>query len=121
MRDIINLCDSDSDADIPSAPVKLEVKLELSAASVPQPEGRFPKRDLIHVSRTEKVERVVHLKCIPERFEVPDADTACVLDFSNDARAKKETRKGKPKGLDAFLKAEVSDGSVRATRLRLTS
>ncbi|KAK6995619.1 hypothetical protein R3P38DRAFT_2485248, partial [Favolaschia claudopus] len=63
-------------------------------------------RNKIKISRTEKVECVVELSEIPERFPVPAVDTAYILDFSGDERAGKETKGGKLKGFDAFLKEE---------------
>ncbi|KAJ6560476.1 hypothetical protein B0H10DRAFT_2240405 [Mycena sp. CBHHK59/15] len=74
-----------------------------SEAGGANPEGQ------IVVTRTEKVECVVDLTEVPERFPVPEVDTAFILDFSRDRRAKQETKGGKPKGLGAFLKAERTD------------
>ncbi|KAJ7430815.1 hypothetical protein B0H11DRAFT_902572 [Mycena galericulata] len=114
LRDIINLCDSDSDAEAPPAGIKVEVKLEPSVTSHQEPAGRIRKGKIV-VTRTEKVERVVYLTDVPERFPVPEVDTAFILDFSRDSRAKQETKGGKPKGLDAFLKAEDQDSWGKGT------
>ncbi|KAJ7468183.1 hypothetical protein FB451DRAFT_1560649 [Mycena latifolia] len=109
LREIINLCSDDD----PSDPVKHEVKVEPSLASHKQPPGRFRKggatTPVIRITRNEKVVRVVELKQIPERFPITDEDTAFILDFSGDDRAKKQTKGGKPRGLDAFLKNEDQD------------
>ncbi|KAJ7912257.1 hypothetical protein B0H13DRAFT_1875058 [Mycena leptocephala] len=50
----------------------------------------------------------LELNVIPERFAVPNVNTAYILDFSDDDRSKKLTKAGKPTGLGAFLKAEFS-------------
>lgn len=62
------------------------------------------------VTRKQKVDVIEYLDGVPSRWPVPAVDTAYVLDFSDNARLleKADTVKGKPKGLDAFLKAEVS-------------
>ena len=59
------------------------------------------------VTRKVKVDAVEHLDSVPSRWPVPTVDTAYILDgkVSKDA----ETVKGKPKGLDAVIKAEVRD------------
>ncbi|KAF8143302.1 hypothetical protein K438DRAFT_2026358 [Mycena galopus ATCC 62051] len=107
LRDVIYLCNSD--AKTPPPRIKLEVKPDPLATSHPKPARCFPKGNKINISSTEKVDCVIELKEIPVRFLVPEVDTAYILDFSGDNRAKKATRGGKPKGLDALLKAEVSD------------
>lgn len=58
-----------------------------------------------------------HLNGIPTCWPIPKVETAYVLDFNKDARISKdaETLKGKPKGLDSFLKAEVSDYHINLT------
>jgi hypothetical protein len=66
----------------------------------------------IIVTRKTKVDTVEHLQGVPARWPVPAVDTAYVLDFSNDVPGNSETKNGKPKGLDAFLKAEVCDNEV---------
>ncbi|KAJ6540237.1 hypothetical protein B0H10DRAFT_2203654 [Mycena sp. CBHHK59/15] len=113
LREVINICDSESGGDVEarSARVKREPKREPSLAAPKPPAGRFRKADptLIRITRTVNVAQVVELKEIPERFPVPDVDTAYILNFSGDSRAKKQTKGGKPKGLDAFLKAEDQD------------
>ncbi|KAJ7628068.1 hypothetical protein B0H17DRAFT_1218393 [Mycena rosella] len=106
LREIINLCSSESDAEPRTPRIKLEAKREPLLAL---PAGRFHKATEIRISRSEKVQRVVELTEIPARWPVPDVDTAYILDFSTDDRAKKETKGGKPAGLDAFLKAEDQD------------
>ncbi|KAJ6607544.1 hypothetical protein B0H10DRAFT_2439533 [Mycena sp. CBHHK59/15] len=113
LREVINICDSESGGDVEarSARVKREPKREPSLATPKPPTGRFRKADptLIRITRTVNVAQVVELKEIPARFPVPDVDTAYILNFSGDSRAKKQTKGGKPKGLDAFLKAEDQD------------
>ncbi|KAJ6624578.1 hypothetical protein B0H10DRAFT_2430864 [Mycena sp. CBHHK59/15] len=103
LREVINICDSESGGDVEarSARVKREPKREPSLAAPKPPAGRFRKADPTLI--------LVELKEIPERFPVPDVDTAYILNFSGDSRAKKQTKGGKPKGLDAFLKAEDQD------------
>ncbi|KAJ7856206.1 hypothetical protein B0H14DRAFT_3448547 [Mycena olivaceomarginata] len=113
LLDIINLCDSESDTETPPSRIKLEAKPQPAAASQHKP-GRFRKvngLELIKISRSQNVHHVVQLNQIPVRWPAaePDSDTAFVLDFSSDDRAKKQTRAGKPKGLDALLKVEDQD------------
>jgi hypothetical protein len=107
LRDIINLCsDSDDPDDVPSS-VKVEIKVEPSLVS--RPPGRAQKApDEIRITRSEKVTQVIELTEVPDCFPIYEQDTAFILDFSHSDRAKKETKTGKPKGLDAFLKSEVS-------------
>ncbi|KAJ6607033.1 hypothetical protein B0H10DRAFT_2228341 [Mycena sp. CBHHK59/15] len=57
----------------------------------------------------------VDLTEVPERFPIPEVDTAFILDFSRDRCAKQETKGGKPKGLGAFLKAEDQDSWGKGT------
>ncbi|KAJ6499878.1 hypothetical protein DFH09DRAFT_1444950 [Mycena vulgaris] len=98
-----------------SAPqIKLKIKQEPPVASRSIP-SRPQKGGQIRISRTEKVDRVVELSAVPDRWEVPEVDTAYILDFSKDNRAKGETRTGKPKGLDAFLKSEDQDSWGKGT------
>ncbi|KAK6981309.1 hypothetical protein R3P38DRAFT_3234310 [Favolaschia claudopus] len=52
---------------------------------------------------------MVELSEIPERFPGSEVDTAFILDCSGDERAKKETKRGKPKSFDAFPKEEDQD------------
>ncbi|KAJ7508089.1 hypothetical protein B0H11DRAFT_2218088 [Mycena galericulata] len=52
---------------------------------------------------------------ILRRAPVSDVDAAYILDFSGYYRAKKQTKAGKTKGLDAFLKAEDQDSCGRGT------
>ncbi|KAK6997504.1 hypothetical protein R3P38DRAFT_3219590 [Favolaschia claudopus] len=108
LNNIINLCDSDSDADIRLS-IKSKTKSEPLSDALKLSSGRFPKAKKINISRTEKVDRVVELLEIPERFPVPEVDTAFILDFSGDERAKRGTKGGKPKGLNAILKEEDQD------------
>jgi hypothetical protein len=102
LRDIINLCTSESE----SEPIKLEPTTTTPLSS--KPAGRFPKGAKISITRKEKVDRVVHLSEIPTRWAVSNVDTAYILDFSNDSRVKQESDGKKPKGFDEFLKKEVS-------------
>ncbi|KAJ7809808.1 hypothetical protein B0H13DRAFT_2478429 [Mycena leptocephala] len=107
-HDIINLCsDSDDPDDVPSS-VKVEIKTEPTLISWPP--GRARKAlDEICITRSEKVTQIIELTEVPDRFPIYEQDTAFILDFSHDDRAKKETKTGKPKGLDAFLKSEDQD------------
>jgi hypothetical protein len=59
------------------------------------------------------VDAVIYLSEVPARWPISEVDTAYILDFSHVDGAKAETKGGKPKGLDAFLKAEVSGKSWR--------
>ncbi|KAJ7110232.1 hypothetical protein C8R43DRAFT_1139479 [Mycena crocata] len=115
LREILNLCTSESDSEACAAPIKLEIKQEPSVRSHAPPSGRFHKAEQIRITRSEKVDRVEILSEVPDRWPVSDVDTAYILDFSSDDRAKKETRGGKPKGLDAFLKAEDQDSWGKGT------
>jgi hypothetical protein len=88
------------------------IDCRIIAADSPSHEGL--KKDALGrvvVTRKMKVDAVEHLQEIPSRWPVPTVDTAYVLDFSDDMRLLDQsgTAKGKPKGLDAFLKAEVCD------------
>lgn len=69
------------------------------------------------MTRKVKVDAVKHLDGIPTHWPIPKVETAYVLDFNKDTRLSKdtETLKGKPKGLDLFLKAEVSDYHIKLT------
>ncbi|KAJ7663289.1 hypothetical protein DFH06DRAFT_1395473 [Mycena polygramma] len=110
LQDVINLC-SDSDSDVPPATIKQEIKSEPAVPSAPQRAGRFPKgATFVRINRSEKVDRLVDLGGnIPERFPIYEDDVGIILDFSHDERAKKETKTGKPMGLDAFVKLEDQD------------
>ena len=110
LHDIVDLCSSDSGPDTPPRPrIKIEApKGAASSNRKPAAAGRFRKGASINVSRTEKVDRVVAFEKIPVRFPVPEVDTAFIFDFSHEDRAMEKTKGGKPKGLDTFLKAEVS-------------
>ena len=65
----------------------------------------------IIVTQKVKVNAVEHFEEIPSHWPVPSVNTAYVLDFSDDMRLPDQggTEKGKPKGLDVFLKVEVCD------------
>ncbi|KAJ7261422.1 hypothetical protein C8J57DRAFT_1513953 [Mycena rebaudengoi] len=114
LRNIINLCTSESE----SEPIKLEQTPTTPLSSEPapsKPAGRFPKGAKISITRKEKVDRVVHLSEIPARWPVSNVDTAYILDFSNDSRVKQESDGKKPKGFDEFLKKEDQDSWGKGT------
>ncbi|KAJ7233642.1 hypothetical protein C8J57DRAFT_1576159 [Mycena rebaudengoi] len=114
LRNIINLCTSESE----SEPIKLEQTPTTPLSSEPapsKPAGRFPKGAKISITRKEKVDRVVHLSEIPARWPVSNVDTAHILDFSNDSRIKQESDGKKPKGFDEFLKKEDQDSWGKGT------
>ncbi|KAJ7229360.1 hypothetical protein C8J57DRAFT_1583306 [Mycena rebaudengoi] len=114
LRDIINLCTSESE----SEPIKLESSHMTPPSSKPpaaKPAGRFAKGTKIVITRKEKVDRVVHLSEIPARWPVADVDTAYVLDFSKDSRHKRNSNGKKPKGFDEFLKKEDQDSYGKGT------
>ncbi|KAJ6565748.1 hypothetical protein B0H10DRAFT_2445014 [Mycena sp. CBHHK59/15] len=92
--------------------IKVEPKLEPVPASVTTPITTKQSKDRrIVIMKRESVEKVVELSGIPERWPVPDVDTAYILDLSGiDSRVTRgETYTGKPKGLDTLLKAEDQD------------
>ncbi|KAJ7245593.1 hypothetical protein C8J57DRAFT_1679695 [Mycena rebaudengoi] len=114
LRNIINLCTSESE----SEPIKLEQTPTTPLSSEPapsKPAGRFPKGAKISITRKEKVDRVVHLSEIPARWPASNVDTAYILDFSNDSRVKQESDGKKPKGFDEFLKKEDQDSWGKGT------
>ncbi|KAJ6600216.1 hypothetical protein B0H10DRAFT_2441123 [Mycena sp. CBHHK59/15] len=103
--------------------IKVEPKLEPVPASVTTPITTKQSKDRrIVITKRESVEKVVELSGIPERWPVPDVDTAYILDLSGiDSRVTRgETYTGKPKGLDTLLKAEDQDSwEMEATAARL--
>ncbi|KAJ7868174.1 hypothetical protein B0H13DRAFT_2558867 [Mycena leptocephala] len=113
-HDIINLCsDSDDPDDVPSS-VKVEIKTEPTVISWPP--GRARKApDEIRITHSETVTQIIELTEVPDRFPIYEQDMAFILDFSHDDRTKKETKTGKPKGLDAFLKSEDQDSWGKGT------
>lgn len=80
--------------------------LETSPSDNDEPErdrdGRFI------VTQKFKVDAVEHLDSVPIRWPVPKVETAYVLDFTDKAGLL-GNKKGNPKSLDAFLKAEDQD------------
>lgn len=109
LRDIINLCTSESESEIT---IKQEPTTSIPLSSKPaasKPAGRFSAGKKIVITRKEQVDAVVYLSEIPARWPVSDVDTAYIVDFTNDSRVKKGANGEKPKGLDEFLKKEVSE------------
>jgi len=97
--------------------IKMEEKHKLQ--SDPDSNSHFtsegPPKDAsgrIIVTRKMKVDAVEHLQGVLTCWPVPAVDTAYVLDFSKDVLRSLETKNKRPKGLDAFLKAEVCDNEV---------
>jgi hypothetical protein len=125
--EVIEILDSSGDEGETTQAIKAEprdttAKSDSKSGSIPiniqnspagSPSHALPKDTAgrIIVTRKVKVDAVEHLEGIPSRWPVPSVDTAYVLDFSDDMRLPDQggTAKGKPKGLDVFLKAEVCD------------
>jgi hypothetical protein len=86
-----------------------------------QPAGQRAKAntDKIRVTRKEKVDKVIYLSGVPERWPAtdPDLDVAFVVDLSEDPRVKKLLKGDKLGGLDALLKRDVSDTFCPKTAL----
>ncbi|KAJ7265127.1 hypothetical protein C8J57DRAFT_1470213 [Mycena rebaudengoi] len=115
LRDIINLCTSESESEIT---IKQEPTTSIPLSSKPaasKPAGRFSAGKKIVITRKEKVDAVVYLSEIPARWPVSDVDTTYIVDFTNDSRVKKGANGEKPKGLDEFLKKEDQDSWGKGT------
>ncbi|KAJ7358531.1 hypothetical protein DFH08DRAFT_953663 [Mycena albidolilacea] len=120
LPEIINLCSDSDDSDIEaSAPIKQEVKLEDSPMAQPAGQRAKANTDKIRVTRKEKVDKVIYLSGVPERWPAadPDLDVAFVVNLSNDLRVKKLLKGDKLGGLDAQLKRDISDTFRRKTAL----
>jgi hypothetical protein len=110
LREIINLCSDSDDSDIEvSTPIKQEVKLEYLPMAQPAGQRAKADTDKICVTRKEKVDKVIYLSGVPERWPAtdPDLDVAFVVDLSEDPRVKKLLKGDKLAGLDALLKRDV--------------
>lgn len=120
--EVVEILDSSSDETqaIKAEPRDTTAKSDSKSGSTPiniqnslagSPSHALPKDTAgrIIVTRKVKVDAVEHLEGIPSCWPVPSVDTAYVLDFSDDTRLPDQggTAKGKLKGLDVFLKAEV--------------
>jgi hypothetical protein len=114
--EIIEILDS-SDEEPMVIKMEEKYKPQSDPSSNPQVETEDPPKDAsgrIIVTRKMKVDAVKYLPAVLTHWPVPAVDTAYVLDFSEDVPGNSETKKGKPKGLDAFLKAEVRVNSNEA-------
>ncbi|KAJ7651799.1 hypothetical protein B0H17DRAFT_1215189 [Mycena rosella] len=126
--EVIEISDSDSDSAAPGQPapppkkhvkhatVKIEPGTEPptsipSESVVPSVILKRTKNGRIFITKRESVECVIELDRIPKRWSVDEVDTAYILDLSNTSNgpARTETFTGRPKGFDAFLKAEDQD------------
>ncbi|KAJ7128351.1 hypothetical protein C8R44DRAFT_732685 [Mycena epipterygia] len=145
--EVIDISDDDSDSSAPlppPIPPKKRVKHVIvkteptgdplpSASIAPSTPAFFiivkhNKADRVIITQKENVARIVSLDHIPPRLP-PDADTAYIITLTgaNMIKGRKETFTGRPKGLDALLKAEDQDlwgqgsngSTVRDTKLTI--
>jgi hypothetical protein len=107
---IIEILDSSDEEQLD---VKLEPNGDHPHSNQTTRHQKFPKDSSGRyiITRKMRVDAVEPLENIPNRWPVPKVDTAYVLDFSDDPRVSEKIKNvnGRPKGLDAFLKAEVCD------------
>ncbi|KAJ7934915.1 hypothetical protein B0H13DRAFT_2477555 [Mycena leptocephala] len=119
--EVIEISDDDSDSAVPAPPPKKRTR------HIPLV-FKYNKAERICITQKEHVARVVELDHIPTRWPCEE-DVAYVIDVSHSksAVATGTTYRGRPKGLDALLKAEDQDSwgggtngsAVRETKLTI--